>query len=295
MKLSGSKKCEALLLLLLAEALVADGHGRRALKAVQDGLAKLREAGDDTGMCGGLQALAHTQVLLGFPGEALEAALEAKACLGQGRAAKYAELDLLHTKSKALLASGEVQLAAKALYDAADVAKNLDDSQEQAEALKAVALAYASDPDTKDKALEAASDARAVSQAAGDSRGEASAVMLSGTLMLKSGASADEVLGEAEEARSLYQDAEDIAGEAAALKMIVDCCMAKQDYQEAMEAASDCMELHKQLGQKKAQAEAMCSVANIHVQFGDTEEAIESIEEAMMLAKDVGVKTLEAR
>ena len=47
----------------------------------------------------------------------------------------------------------------------------------------------------------------------------------------RSGASADEVLGEAEEARGLCQEAENVIGEAAALKVMVDCYVAKQDYQ----------------------------------------------------------------
>jgi acyl carrier protein len=71
--------------------------------------------------------------------------------------------------------------------------------------------------------------------------------------------------------------------------------VARQDFEEAMEAASDCMEIYKQLGRKKEQAESMSSVANIYVQMGDVDEAVETIEETMVLAQEVNAPALQAR
>lgn len=290
--LKGSRKTEAMSLLLLAEAFVADGYGKRGLKVVQEGLAKLRNDGDAEGIACGLIALLHTHLLLASPGEALEAALEAKSYAKT----KHMELDLLHSKSKALLASGETSLAATALRDAAAIAKDsLDDNAELVEALRALALAYAGDASTMNLAMEAAAEARSTSQGAEDAVAEAMSAMLCASLLIKSGASADEVLGEAEEARLLYQEAEDVIGEAASLKVIIDCNVAKKDYDEAMEAASDCMELYAQLGKKKEQAEAMCSIANINLQLDYADDAIEVVDEAVALAQEVGAKALEAR
>jgi len=296
--LKGNKKGQALVLLQLAEAMVADGHGKRALKTVQDGVAKLREDGGVEGIIGGLQALLHTHLMLGSPGEAMEASKEAQTLINKikdGSGRQYAEIDLMHSKSQALLGSGEAERAVKACRQAAKIAKELGDHAEEMEALNAIALAWASQDGTKNMAQDLVAEAKTVCQNSGNVLGEASVAMLSGDLLSKNKGSADEVLAEMEEARALYQEAEDIAGEAAALRVMVVCNVAKGDYAEAMEAASDSLELYKQLGKKKGQAGAMCAVANIHVQLGDNDEALESIEEGMALATEVGAKAVEAR
>jgi tetratricopeptide (TPR) repeat protein len=288
-----SKRFEASLLMVLGQALIADGHGKRAQKAVREGLELLSKSGDKSGALAGQLVLMQVLIMLEAPKDALEAAYEAKELLNQIPSAesKQCEIDYLHLKAKALVANDEKDLAASALRDAAQIAKDLNDSEEEAEAMKAIALVYGKGP-----AMESAADeARSICNDASDVYGEASALLLKGSLLLKNNANADEILGEVEEARNLCQEVEDIVGEAAALKMMIDCYVGKEDFESAMEAASDCVELHKQLGKKQAQAEAMCSIVNIHLQEGESEEIYDVIDEGTALAKEVGATALEAR
>lgn len=102
-------------------------------------------------------------------------------------------------------------------------------------------------------------------------------------------------MGCAKDAKSLYQEAEDTIGEHNALNSIVDLHLADEKPDQALSASVESVDRWKQLGKKRAQAEAMCRVVQVYTQLEYSNDAKTEITDARALCQEVGAAGLEAK
>jgi len=278
---------------------VQSGRRAQAVTAAKDGLAQLRSSGDESGMAGAHSVCLYAFIASNNPLDALDAAQDAMRYV-QGLSDKRLEINVRYMKCHGHLKNKEEEEAAKSMRGAANLARELDDKGEEADALRMLSFALSNfdsidqEPVILSEAIEAAEEARSIYKAAGLVRGEASAVMMLAVLNSQKENVETDLVEMVQEARELYAEVEDALGEHSALNLLCDLHVQAGQYARALEFANSSVDLWAKQGSTRAQAEAMQTVANVYVGMEDFEEAESQIAEAQRLARDAGAKRLEA-
>lgn len=205
------------------------------------------------------------------------------------------ELNVLYAKCQAELKLESFEAAATTMALAASTTY---DSEEQAQALRMASFALAETPDISDevldRAIELATSARNKYKQAGLGSAAASTIMMITALKSKKLNDTSDLLPLTEEARQLFQNAGDVHGEIVSSGMLVDLYLARNSIADALSFASSNVDLCKQEGNKKAQAEAMYAFATLQMITQDLDEARNTILEGQCLCREVGARMLDA-
>lgn len=296
----GKPQIEACALVLMCEALVRSGRRTQAVTTAKEGLAELKGTGHRGGIAAAHNVLLYSYIASDNPLDALDAAQDAMRYV-QSLDDKRLEIDIRYMKCQAHLKNKEEEEAAKAARGAANLARELDDKGEEADALRMLSFALSNlhnlDQDTVvlGEAIEAAEEARGIYKTAGLVSGEASALMMLAVLNSQKDQEEEvNLVDMVKEAQQLYAEVDDAQGEHSALSLLVELHVQATQYPLALEFANSGVDLWVRHGSTKMQAEAMQSVANIYVMMEDFEDAENMIIDAEKLAREAGAKRLEA-
>mmetsp|Transcript_157788 Transcript_157788/g.287480 ORF Transcript_157788/g.287480 Transcript_157788/m.287480 type:complete len:848 (-) Transcript_157788:31-2574(-) len=299
--LSTNKRGEAIALYLTGMALAESGQSDEATKAIESGLASLKDSSDAAGIASGHEAAAYIYMALSSYDKAVSVAEEGLV-VAQNAGSKQMELNLLYAVSMAQMKMKKSMDAVSTMRQAQTVAQTMGNRGEEAYALRMVGYIYHAvrdamlvpDPTGALEGIQALEDARSMYMGQASLSGEAACVLLMACLkMLKEGA--EDVLELAKESQALYQKAEDVIGENLSLGIVIDLLSNPDSFADALKAATTSVELWTKLRNKKAQAVAMYKVAEIYQQMGQLEEASDIIKDALTLCKEAGAKGVEAR
>ncbi|CAK0864328.1 unnamed protein product [Prorocentrum cordatum] len=277
-----------------AEAMVARGRAREALRLCKDASLKFMRA-DDWKDCVFVQdALARVHLAMGAHEKAHGAVASARSLL-QARSEESWEARLCHTAAAAHLAGKDFKQAIAALQAAAALAATAEDDDEAAAAQRALSYVHSTMPHGNYKdALKAASAAKHLSRQAGDRLGEACDMMdiAVAHTMMEDTASA---LASAGEARARFRELQDARGESGALQLMAEVRAADRQFEAALEVADERLTIALERSAPDLEARARHQVAAFHLADQSLAEAEKVARQAAACALKAGDAQEEAR
>lgn len=286
---------EVVAILLGAEAMIANGRERQALKLAKEGVTRFRERQDQRGLTAALEVVAHISLTLGSHDVAYQAVTEALAT-ARNLHDQRLEIDMLHLASKFYLRCNQFEDALQAMRSAMQIAQKLNDLEEEAMALRAICNIHMSMGDIRSDTtvlrdtLQCAEDAKVLFKRSGNLSGEGSCAIILATL----NESNTELLKRAREAQSIFQQAEDATGESSAWKLIIEAHVLNEAHEEALSAAKARVDLWKKWGKKDEEADALLKLAGIHFSQESLDEAEELALEAKTCSEEAKNQGIEA-
>mmetsp|Transcript_661 Transcript_661/g.2328 ORF Transcript_661/g.2328 Transcript_661/m.2328 type:complete len:576 (+) Transcript_661:41-1768(+) len=284
----GNKKGEAAMLLALAQAQLVAKEPRPALDSAKRAVAAFHKLGDVKGEFRAMQkVMVEAYIMLGDKKEALQTASLALN-LSKRLPDDSAKADAFFAVMQARAAS-ESRDALAAANEALMLYKKVRDEKGQAMTYSAMAEVYLSKREPSG-ALGPAEDALELFRDMGNTKGTVEALELMVKALVQSGQAADALVA-CQEQMQTFKQARDYQGQASTYVTLFLAHRSQEDQDahanEALELAGDALDLFRQLGDRKGEADIWTLIAETHLAYGMQEEAMQEAQEALMICRDL--------
>jgi len=287
-QLSGDKRGEAAMLLALSLAELAAREPGRALDSARKSAALCQRLGDvRREFQVHQQALVSIYLMIGEKKEALNAANQALA-LSKRVPDESVKADAYYAVLQARLAN-ESRDTLAAAKEALALYEGIGDKKGEASTLNAIAQVHLSKKDAA-SAEQPSKEALELFRTLGHTKGTIEALSLLVKAQIQTG-QLQQALQTVEEQMKMFIANQDKQGEASASLTLFLAHRSQEDQErhanEALELASQSLELFRDLGDRKGEADMWLKVAETHLAWGMVEEALGEAQEALMAYRDL--------